>query len=161
MRRIEGEPDGSGLRIAIVMSRFNEVVTEQLAAGALECLGERGVAPGDVDVIAVPGAWELPAAAARAADSERYDAIVALGCVIRGETPHFEFVAGEAARGLGRISGRGRIPVGFGVLTTEDMEQALARAGGPGGNKGREAALAALEMAGLFRALGTAEDGPS
>lgn len=138
--------DFSGRRIAIVTSRFNQVATARLAAGARACLLERGVATEHIDEFWVPGAWELPLAADRLAARERYDAIVALGCVIRGDTPHFEYVSSETARGLGDVSLRHALPVAFGVLTTDDAEQAMARAGGRHGNKGWEAADAALEM---------------
>ena len=138
--------DLAGRRIAIVISRFNEVATVRLAAGARACLLERGVDAAGIDEFWVPGAWELPLAADRLAARAVYDAIIALGCVIRGETPHFEFVSGAAARGLGEVSLRHGLPVAFGVLTTDDAEQAMARAGGRHGNKGWEAADAALEM---------------
>ena len=138
--------DLSGRRIAIVTSRFNEVATARLAAGARACLLERGVDAAAIDEFRVPGAWELPLAADRLAARGVYDAIVALGCIIRGETPHFEFVSDAAARGLGEVSLRHGLPVSFGVLTTDDAEQAMARAGGKHGNKGWEAADAALEM---------------
>ncbi len=151
MADMRGEPNGKGQRYAIVISRFNEVVTEQLLAGARECLAKYSVDADDVDVYSVPGAWELPIAAQTAARRQRYSAIVALGCVIRGETPHFDFVAGEASAGLARVSLKEKIPIGFGLLTTETLEQAMARAGGKGGNKGWDAALAALEMADLLQ----------
>ena len=142
-------------RVALVVSRFNEVVTAQLLDGARQCLREHHVPDGTVDVIWVPGAFELPAAAETAAASGRYGAIVALGCVIRGETPHFDIVAGEAARGLGNVALAHRVAMGFGVLTTETLEQALVRAGGKSGNKGKgyEAAEAALAMAGVLAQL--------
>jgi len=139
---------GAGRRFAIISSRFNELITARLAAGARACLAEHGVLPGDITEITVPGAWELPLAAGLLAD-RGYSGIVALGCVIRGDTPHFEYVARAAAEGLAEVSRRHDLPVGFGVLTTEDDEQALARAGGREGNKGWDAALAALEMAEL------------
>jgi len=140
-------------RVAVVVSRFNELVTERLLEGARACLLQHGLGEDAIDVIHVPGAWELPGAAQRAAATGRYVAIVALGCVIRGETPHFEYVAGESARGLARVMLDAGIPVGFGVLTTEDEDQAMARAGGRVGNKGWDAALSALEMADLYRRL--------
>lgn len=133
-------------RVAVVVSRFNELVTEKLLAGARARLAERGVDDQAVDVVWVPGAFELPLAAAAAAVSGRYRAIVALGCVIRGETAHFEYVAGEASRGLQTVALTYRVPVGFGVLTTETFEQAIERAGGSAGNKGADAADAALSM---------------
>jgi 6,7-dimethyl-8-ribityllumazine synthase len=133
--------------VAVIVSRFHENVTTRLLEGAREALRRAGIADAQVDVVWVPGAFELPVAAETAAASERYAAIVALGCVIRGETAHFEYVAGEAARGLGNVALAHRIAVGFGVLTTETEIQALARAGGVVGNKGAEAAAAALETA--------------
>jgi len=133
-------------RVVVVVSRYNEIVTQKLLAGARERLAERGLDESAVDVVWVPGAFELPLAAAAAAVSGRYRAIVALGCVIRGETAHFDYVAGEAARGLQTVALTYRIPVGFGVLTTETFEQAVDRAGGEAGNKGYEAADAALRM---------------
>lgn len=153
MNEIQGRLDGAGRRFAIVVSRYNELVTERLLEGALACLREHGVADDDVDVVRVPGAWELPQAARCIADAGRHAAIVAIGCVIRGETAHFEYVAGSATRGLTDVALDGRIPVGLGVLTTDTLEQALARAGGAGGNKGWEAALSALEMVDLFTRL--------
>jgi 6,7-dimethyl-8-ribityllumazine synthase len=133
--------------VAVLVSRFNEEVTTRLLAGAREALRRHAVPDSRVDVVWVPGAFELPVAAEAAAAAERYDVLVALGCVIRGETAHFEYVAGEAARGLGNVALAHRIAVGFGVLTTDTLEQALARAGGAAGNKGAEAAEAALQTA--------------
>jgi 6,7-dimethyl-8-ribityllumazine synthase len=153
---IAGSPDAPARRVAVVVSRFNELVTTRLLDGALECLREHRVADAQVDVIWVPGAFELPVAAEAAAASGRYAAIVALGCVVRGETPHFDFVAGEAAHGLGAVARSHQVPVGFGVLTTDTLEQALARAGGAAGNKGREAAEAALVTAGVLAQLARA-----
>lgn len=134
-------------RVAVLVSRYNEIVTARLLDGARQCLREKGVPEAHVDVVWVPGAFELPVAAETAAASGRYAALIALGCVIRGETPHFEFVAGEATRGLGNVALAHQLPVGFGVLTTDTLEQALARAGGAAGNKGYEAADAALTTA--------------
>jgi len=146
---LRGTPRGGGRRFAIVVSRFNENVTTRLLAGARACLTQHGVAADDVDVISVPGAWELPFAAWLAADRGHYVAIIALGCVIEGETRHFEFVAGPAASGLARVMLDTGVPVTLGLLTTADLDQALARAGGRHGNKGWDAALAALELADL------------
>ena len=149
-----GSPRGTGKRIAVVASRFNETVTTKLVDGALDALKRHGVAPDDIDVAWVPGAWELPAAARRLLGTDRYDALVALGAVVRGETPHFDYVAGEASRGLMQAGVDFDCPVGFGLLTCDTMEQAEARSGsGAHGNKGWDAALAALEMADLFRRL--------
>jgi 6,7-dimethyl-8-ribityllumazine synthase len=133
--------------VAVIVSRFHEHVTTRLLEGARASLRKAGIADAQVDVVWVPGAFELPVAAEVAASSERYAAIVALGCVIRGETAHFEYVAGEAARGLGNVALAHQIAVGFGVLTTETEIQALARAGGIVGNKGADAAAAALQTA--------------
>ena len=154
-----GAPRGQGRRCAVVVSRFNETITQRLLEGALDALVRHGVTFADVDVFWVPGAWELPAAARRVAASERYDALVALGAVIRGDTPHFDYVAGEASRGLSLASADFDIPIAFGVLTCDTLAQAEARAGGEHGNKGWDAALAALEMADLFDQVdGSAED---
>jgi len=145
---------GTGLRFALVVSRFNDTITERLIEGARDCLLRHGVSDGDIDLYRVPGAWELPATAARVAGLARHDAILALGCVIRGGTPHFEFVAGEAAGGLGSLARSQPIPVIFGVLTTDTIEQALERSGTKAGNKGWDAALSGIEMANLFRSIG-------
>ena len=154
-----GAPRGQGRRCAVVVSRFNETITQRLLDGALDAFVRHGVAFDDVDVFWVPGAWELPAAARRVAATERYDALLALGAVIRGDTPHFDYVAGEASRGLSLASADFDTPIAFGVLTCDTMAQAEARAGGEHGNKGWDAALAALEMADLFDQIdGTTED---
>jgi 6,7-dimethyl-8-ribityllumazine synthase len=153
----EGAPDGHGYRFAIIVSRFNELVTDRLLDGARGCLLEHGVRAADVDVVRVPGAFELPAAAAAVLRRGGYDGLVVLGCVIRGETPHFDYVAGEASRGIQDLAVAHPVGVGFGVLTTDTSEQAVARAGGDRGNKGWEAALTALEMADLIRRLGDRE----
>lgn len=150
---LERSSHGAGLRILVVVSRFNELETEQLLEGALQCLDEHGVGDDDVDVAYVPGAFELPGAIGVAIRESSYDGIVALGCVIRGETPHFDYVAGEAARGIQALSVEHGVPIGFGVLTTDTREQALARAGGDRGNKGWEAALTTLEMVHLYEGL--------
>ena len=139
--------DGTGLRIAIVTTRWNEFVVGRLVAGARDALLEAGVASEDVTVTSVPGAFELPFGAKRMAESGKFDAVVCVGAVIRGETPHFDFVAGEAARGLMQVGLETGVPVTFGVITADTDEQAVARAGGPAGNKGIEAAEAAVEMA--------------
>ncbi|OLC69950.1 MAG: 6,7-dimethyl-8-ribityllumazine synthase [Gemmatimonadetes bacterium 13_1_40CM_4_69_8] len=154
MAELQGSPRAPRqVRVAVVVARYNEIVTGRLLEGARQCLREKGVAEAQVDVVWVPGAFELPVAAEAAAASGRYAAIVALGCVIRGETPHFEYVAGEAARGLGNVALAHRLAVGFGVLTTESLEQAMARAGGAAGNKGYEAAEAALTTADVLAQL--------
>lgn len=150
MAEISGSPVGQGRRVAVVASRFNETITRALVDGALDALVRHEVAFDDIDIIWVPGAWELPLAARHAMASDRYEAVVALGAVIRGDTPHFDYVAGEASRGLADASRDSEIPLGFGLLTCDNMEQALARCGGEHGNKGWDAALAALEMADLM-----------
>jgi 6,7-dimethyl-8-ribityllumazine synthase len=149
----EGTPAGAGRRVAIVAGRFNEVVTTRLVEGAVDGLHHQGVAPDDVDVAWVPGAFEIPLVAQRLARSGDYDAVVCLGAVIRGDTAHFELVAGEAARGIGEVARLTGVPVIFEVLATDDLEQARARAGGAHGNKGWQAAQAALTMASLMDAL--------
>jgi len=140
-------------RVAILVSRYNELITSRLLEGALACCAEAGVARADVDVVWVPGAFELPVAAAAAAGTMRYACLVALGAVIRGDTPHFEYVAGEAARGLNAVAVQHGLPVGFGVLTVDTMQQAVDRAGGSAGNKGHEAAAAALQAADVLAQL--------
>lgn len=154
MRELQGAIDGRGRRVAIVVSRFNRSVTGGLLDGALQALREHGVDEGSIDVLHVPGAFEITLAAAEAARTGRYAAVICLGAVVRGETPHFEFIAREVSRGVGEAACRHRVPMAFGVLTTETVEQALARAGEGHGNKGYEAAVVALEMAGLLDELG-------
>ena len=158
MAEFSGSPTGHGRRFAVVASRFNETVTQKLVDGALDALVRHGAKTDDVDLVWVPGAWELPAAARRLMASDRYTAIVAVGAVIRGETPHFDFVAGEASRGLADAGVEFDMPVGFGLLTCDTIVQAEARAGGALGNKGWDAALAAMEMADLFDRLDAADE---
>lgn len=158
MAEFEGAPVGEGRRAAVVASRFNQDVVRALADGALEALVRHGVSVDDVDLVWVPGAWELPAAAHKLAAAGRYDLLVAVGAVVRGDTPHFDFVAGEASRGLAQVQSEFEIPIGFGLLTTDTMAQAEARAGGSHGNKGWDAAMAALEMADLFLQLEGSDD---
>ena len=158
MAEFSGTPSGAGRRIAVVVSRFNESVTQKLVDGAIDALTRHDTPFDDIDVVWVPGAWELPAAARLLLSSERYNALVALGAVIRGETPHFDYVAGEAARGLADASAEFDTPVGFGLLTCDTTAQAEARAGGAHGNKGWDAALAALEMADLFDRLSVSDE---
>lgn len=159
MAEFIGQPTGQGRRFAVVASRFNESITTRLAEGAVDALTRHGAVFDDIDVVWVPGAWELPAAARRLLGSDRYVAVIAVGAVIRGDTPHFEYVAGEASRGLADASAEFDRPVGFGLLTCDTMEQAEARAGGEHGNKGWDAAMAALEMADLFDRLEMDTDG--
>jgi 6,7-dimethyl-8-ribityllumazine synthase len=148
--------DASRFRFAVVVSRFNAFVTARLRDGAVAALAEAGAAGGAVEVIDVPGAFEIPQAARAAAETGRFDAIVCLGCLIRGETPHFDYIASAAAHGITAAAGETGVPMAFGVLTTDTPEQALARAGDGPDNKGREAAAAAIEMASLFRSLAAA-----
>ena len=153
MPEFHGSPSGVGRRIVVLASRFNEPIVKKLVDGALEALIKYGVAFEDIDVIWVPGAWELPVAARWLLASERYDGLVALGAVIRGETAHFDYIAGEASRGLADASTDSETPIGFGVLTCDTDEQAEARAGGAHGNKGWDAAVATLEMVDLHSRL--------
>ena len=150
----EGTLVATGLKVALVVSRFNSLVTEQLLRGALDLLRRQGCAEDDVDVYRCPGTFELPALLQRVAAAGRHDAAVALGCVIRGGTPHFEYVAGEATKGVAAVALQAPCAVALGILTCDTMEQALERAGLKGGNKGAEAAQAAVEQANLFKALG-------
>jgi 6,7-dimethyl-8-ribityllumazine synthase len=152
-RILEGEVGARGFRVAIVAARFNDFIVASLLKGATAAWAERGGAPADLTVLRVPGAFELPLIARRLGSSGRYDAVVALGCVIRGDTPHFDYVAGECARGLLDAGLDTGVPVVFGVLTVENVEQALERAGTDRGNKGGEAMEAALEMASLLKQL--------
>jgi 6,7-dimethyl-8-ribityllumazine synthase len=148
---IEGDLVATGFRVAILASRFNHFIVDRLLEGALDCLRRHGCA--EVTVVRAPGAWELPLVCKTLAKSGRYDAIVALGAVIRGSTPHFDYVAGEVTKGLAAVSLDTDVPVTFGVLTTDTLEQAVERAGTKGGNKGWEAALGAIEMVSLRKAL--------
>jgi 6,7-dimethyl-8-ribityllumazine synthase len=153
MPEFVAQPRGAGRRIGVIASRFNESVVRRLVDGAMKTLVANGTDLNAIDVVWVPGAWELPVAARYLLETDRYDALVALGAVIRGETAHFDYIAGESARGLQQLTLDFGVPIGFGVLTTEDDAQAEARAGGVHGNKGADAALAALEMAELFDRL--------
>lgn len=159
MAEFIGVPSGAGRRVLIVVARFNEHVTQKLVDGALECCLKHGAQLDDIDVLWVPGAWEIPPALMKALQTERYDAAVALGAVVRGETPHFDFIAGEANRGIALLQGEFGVPIGNGLLTTDSMAQAEARAGGAHGNKGWDAALAALEMTDLFGRLDQMTEG--
>jgi len=152
-QQFDSKLSAAGLRIAIVVSRFNSAVTGKLLEGAQEAIRHAGGDGKDVDVIEVPGAWELPLIAKTLADRAKHDAIVCLGAVIRGDTPHFDFVAGEAARGIAAVSLEYQLPIAFGVLTTNTVEQANERAGGARGNRGFDAAMTAIEMTGLIRRL--------
>ena len=150
---IEGELSARDLRFCIVVTRFNEFVVEPLLRGALDALKRHGATEKQIEIVRVPGAFDMPIAVRKLAMSKRYEALIALGAVIRGQTPHFDYVAGECASGLARIALESGVPIGFGVLTTDTMEQAVDRAGGKAGNKGADAALASLEMANLLRRL--------
>ncbi|MBV6521447.1 MAG: 6,7-dimethyl-8-ribityllumazine synthase [Gemmatimonadaceae bacterium] len=158
MAEYNGSPDGHGRRFCVVVSRFNERITRALHDGALDALLKHGVALDDIDVYWVPGAWELPTAVRRAIASGRYDAAIALGAVIRGETAHFDYIAGESSRGLAQLATEFEVPIGFGLLTCDDVGQAEARASGSHGNKGWDAAMAALEMADLLGRLDDADE---
>ncbi len=153
MTAIRGEARADGLRVAVVVSRYHETITRRLLDGALACVREKGGDPDSVTVVEVPGAFEIPAAARALARAKRHDAIVCLGAVVRGETPHFDYVCAETSRGIAEIALDGEVGVGFGLLTAETLDQAAERAGGRVGNKGWEAASAAFEMASLLSKL--------
>ncbi|MYE54197.1 MAG: 6,7-dimethyl-8-ribityllumazine synthase [Chloroflexi bacterium] len=150
---MQGGTNGEGLRIAIVVANFNDFITSRLLDGARAALARNGVRDDDVTVVSVPGSFELPLVAKRLAESKRHDAVISLGAVIRGETDHYEHVAGEAAKGIANAGLASGVPVIFGVLTTDTLEQAINRAGGKQGNNGYGAGLAAIEMANLMRVL--------
>jgi len=149
----EGQLSAQGLRFAVVVSRFNSFITERLLAGAMDALRRTGAAEDAIDVVKVPGSWEVPLVASEIARQHRYDAVICLSAVIRGETPHFDYVAAEAAKGVAHAALDTGVPVAFGVLTTNTLEQAIDRAGAKGGNKGFDAAMTAIEMANLMRML--------
>lgn len=150
---IEGKLIGKGVKIGIVISRFNEFITGRLLSGALDALNRHEVAPEDIDIIWVPGAFEIPLTAKKAVASRKYDAVICLGAVIRGATPHFEYVAAETAKGVAQVGLEAGRPVIYGILTADNLEQAIERAGTKAGNKGFDAAVAALEMVNLWREL--------
>ena len=154
IEEIEGQLSIRGARIALLVSRFNSFVVESLLAGAIDTLRRHGAESADLQIVRVPGAFEMPLAAQRLAATRRYDAIIALGAVIRGGTPHFEYVAGECTKGLASVSMQHDVPIAFGVLTVDSIEQAIERAGTKAGNKGDEAALSAIEMINLLREIG-------
>ncbi|HET9693527.1 MAG TPA: 6,7-dimethyl-8-ribityllumazine synthase [Steroidobacteraceae bacterium] len=153
IRTLQGDLLARDLRFAIVAARFNDAIVENLVRGAVDALVRHGASEKQIEIIRVPGAYDLPFIARRVAMAKRADAIIALGCVIRGATPHFEYVAGQCASGLARAADDSGVPIAFGVLTTENIEQALERAGTKAGNKGVDAAMVALEMANLLRRL--------
>ena len=156
---IEGQLTAAGLKFAIVVSRFNGFVSERLLSGALDAVARTGGRPDDIDIVKVPGSWELPVVVGELARQQRYDAIICLAAVIRGDTPHFDYVAGEAVKGIGHVAAESGVPVAFGVLTCNTLEQAIDRAGAKSGNKGFDAAMAAIEMANLMRQLRHGADG--
>ncbi len=153
-RTYEGMLDAKGARFGLVVSRFNDLLTGRLVEGAIDCLVRHGAADDDITVIKVPGSWELPLVAARLAASGKVDAVIGLGVLIRGATPHFDVIAAETAKGLAQVGLASGIPVSFGVLTCDTLEQALERSGSKAGNKGWQAAQAAIEMVQLYRRLG-------
>ena len=149
----EGQLSAAGLRFAIIVSRFNSFITERLLGGGMDALTRAGGSADLIDVIKVPGSWEVPMIAGEVARQHRYDAVICLSAVIRGDTPHFDYVAAEAAKGIAHVAAETGVPVAFGVLTTNTLEQAIDRAGAKGGNKGFDAAMTAIEMANLLRTL--------
>ncbi len=152
-KMIEGKLSAKGLKFGIVVSRFNDFICERLLAGALDVLIRNGAEDGDIEVYKVPGAFEIPQVARKMALGRKYDAVICLGAVIRGATPHFDYIAAEVSKGIAMVGLEGEVPVTFGVLTTENLEQAIERAGSKAGNKGWDAALAAVEMANLYREM--------
>ncbi len=153
MKTIEGNMIADGSKFALLVARFNSFVVESLVEGAVDALKRHGVKEDDIEIIRVPGAFEMPVAAQRIANAKKHDAIVALGAVIRGGTPHFEYVAGECVKGLSQVSLNAGMPIAFGVLTVDSIEQAIERAGTKAGNKGAEAALGALEMVSVLKQI--------
>lgn len=149
----EGQLSAAGLRFAVIVSRFNSFITDRLLGGAMDALGRTGADPNAIDIVKVPGSWEIPLVAGELARQKKHDAIICLSAVIRGETPHFDYVAAEAAKGIAHVSASSGVPVAFGVLTTNTLEQAIDRAGAKSGNKGFDAAMTAIEMANLMRTL--------
>lgn len=154
MRTVEGKLVGAGLKFALIVSRFNSFITERLLEGALDCLRRQGVSEDALTVVRVPGAWEIPLVARRLAQARAYDAVICLGAVIRGSTPHFDYVAAEVSKGVAQVSLESGVPIAFGILTTDNLEQAIERAGSKAGNKGFAAAEAAIEMVNLLKELG-------
>lgn len=150
---IEGQLNAAGLKFAIILSRFNSLITDRLLAGALDALARTGGDTDAIDLVRVPGSWELPLVARELARQKRHDAIICLSAIIRGDTPHYEFIASEAAKGLAQTALETGVPVSFGVLTCDTLEQAIDRAGAKSGNKGFDAAMTAVEMGNLMRRL--------
>lgn len=157
MKIIQGKLIGTGLRFCLIASRFNELISSRLLEGAKDALFRHGVNPQNVDIIWVPGAWEIPLVAKEIALNGNYDGIITVGAVIRGDTPHFEYVSAEMSKGISQVSLQQRVPIGFGVLTCDNLEQALLRAGSKSGNKGAETAVAILEMANVLKEIRTKE----
>ena len=153
VKTYEGDFNARGLRFGVVASRFNDFIVDRLLAAAVDTLQKHGALASDIVVVRVPGAFETPLAIKKMATGGRYNALIALGCVIRGATPHFDYVAGEASRGVGQIALTHEIPIGFGILTVDTIEQAIERAGTKAGNKGADAALAAIQMATVLRQM--------
>lgn len=153
VQKIEGMLSAEGFSYGIVVSRFNNLVSNQLLDGAIDCLERHGASEKNITVVYCPGAFEIPQVALRLAKSGTFNALICLGCVIRGETPHFEYIASEVTKGIGSVALETGVPVAFGVLTTENLEQALERAGAKAGNKGWDAALTAIELTGVFKQL--------
>jgi 6,7-dimethyl-8-ribityllumazine synthase len=153
IKTVEGQLDAKGLKVAIVASRFNDFIVDKLVGGAVDALTRHGASREDLTIVRIPGAFEMPLVAQRLAASKKYDGLVCLGAVIRGATPHFDFVANECAKGLAQVSMEHSIPLGFGVLTTDNLEQAIERAGSKAGNKGVDAAMAMLETARVLAQL--------
>lgn len=153
MKRIEGELQAEGLKFAIIVSRFNEFITGKLLEGAIDALIRHGAVEKNIDIIKVPGSFELPLVAKKAAQKKSYDAVICLGTIIRGATPHFDYVAAEASKGIATASMDTGVPIAFGVLTTDTIEQAIERAGTKSGNKGWDAAIVAIEMAQLLKKI--------
>jgi 6,7-dimethyl-8-ribityllumazine synthase len=151
----EGKLNAKGLKFGIVVSRFNDFICEHLLSGAMDVLIRNGAEDGNIEIFKVPGAFEIPQAAKKVALSKRFDAVICLGAVIRGSTPHFEYIAAEVSKGVAMVGLEGEVPVTFGVLTTDNLEQAIERAGTKAGNKGWDAALSAIEMANLYREMKT------
>ncbi len=153
VKNIDGDLSARGTRFGIAVARFNSFISERLLEGALDALTRHGADAANIEVVRVPGAFEMPLVLKAMAESKKYDALIALGCVIRGETPHFEYVAGECSRGVAQVSMQYHLPVGFGVLTVDTIEQAIERAGAKAGNKGADAALTVIEMVNLLKKL--------
>lgn len=153
VRKFEGKLDAEGFRFGIIVSRFNEAISNRLLEGALDCLLRHNASEDSIDVYLVPGSFEIPVTLKKIAEKREYDALIALGCIIRGETPHFDYVAAEVAKGIAAVSLETEVPVAFGIVTADTLEQAINRAGAKSGNKGFQAALSAIEMASLFGSI--------